>query len=117
VRREAAKVFVTKLGAAERLLNTAVRLFLTDDDELAVLTFGAAAYGILRPFKKIRTGRDDSHDLFPVGLFSIAQELASGKRNAIPSRLSHPKVTEIVEAIRCGLANGTIRDFKDVVVV
>ena len=38
-------------------------------------------------------------------------------RSSIPDNLSHPKVAEIVELIRSGIADGTIKGFKDITVV
>jgi hypothetical protein len=112
---ETATVFVNKLGAAERKLNAAIRMFLASEDELAVHSVAADAYQILRDLKGKRT-YDDAHKLFLIGLFSIAEELATGKRASIPDKLNHPKVKEVIESFRCGIADGTITSVEEVTV-
>jgi len=112
---KSATIFVNKLGAAERQLNAAIRMYLDDEDELAIHTVGAAAYQVLRDLMG-KDKHDDAHKLFLTAMFSIAQDLATGKRNAIPESLSHPKVTEIVETIRCGIADGTLKDETDIAI-
>jgi hypothetical protein len=113
---KSATIFVTKLGAAERQLSVAIRMFLASEDELAVHTVASAAYQILRDLKG-KKAHDDAHELFLLGLFSIAQELETGMRSSIPDNLSHPKVAEIVELFRSGIADGTMKEFKDITVV
>jgi hypothetical protein len=111
---KSATIFVTKLGAAERQLNAAIRMYL-DDEELAVHTVGAASYQVLQDLIG-KDKHDDAHALFLTALFSIARELATGKRDAIPKKLAHPQIRKIVETIRCGIADGTIKDVGDVVI-
>jgi hypothetical protein len=50
--RKSAKLILTKLAAAERLLNAAIRMTLANEDILAVHTVAHAAYRILRDIKK-----------------------------------------------------------------
>jgi hypothetical protein len=47
-----ATVHLTKLAAAQRQLNAAIRMLLRNEDELAVHTVAAAAFRILRDIKK-----------------------------------------------------------------
>ena len=51
---KSAEILVTKLEAARRLLRSAIRLHFLREDELAVHTVAAAAYGILKDLKKQR---------------------------------------------------------------
>ncbi len=106
-----ATVFVTKLGAAERQLNAAIRMALANEDELAIHTVAASAYRVLRDIKQQR-GRSDAFDLIQRGMFAIAEELATGKRDSIPTTFVSPLV-EIIESIRHGIAAGDIRSFED----
>jgi hypothetical protein len=73
-----AKLFVTKLGAAERQLNAAIRMILSGEDELAVHTVAAAAYRLLRDIKQSR-GRNPVADLYAHGLLGFAKDVAAGK--------------------------------------
>ena len=107
-----AAVFVTKLGAAERQLNAAIRMTLANEDELAIHTVAASAYRVLRDIKQKR-GRSDAFDLFARGMFAIAEELAAGKRDPIPATFVPPLV-QIVESIRDGILSGRINSFEGI---
>ena len=102
--RSSAKLFVAKLGAAERQLNAAIRRTLANDDELAIHTVAASAYRVLRDMKQKR-GRSDAFDLFMLGMFAIAEELATGKRESIPKEFASP-LAEIIDSIRDGIRSG-----------
>ncbi len=110
--RSSATLFVTKLGAAERQLNAAIRMVLADEDELAINTVAASAYRVLRDMKEKR-GRSDAFDLFMRGIFAIAEELATGKRDSIPTEFVS-SLAEIIESIRDGILAGEIKSFEDV---
>ena len=109
-----ATIFVTKLGAAERQLNAAIRMSLANEDELAIHTVAAAAYRVLRDIKEKR-GRSDSHDLFLRGLFGIAHDLATGKKNSMPPAIADagPALLGAIESMRAGIAAGTIKTWQD----
>jgi hypothetical protein len=109
--QKTATIFITKLGAAERQLNAAIRMVLENEDELAIHDVAASAYRVLRDIKQKR-GRSDAFDLFQRGLFAIAEELATGKRNSIPTTVVSPLV-EIIESIRDGIVAGDIHCFED----
>ena len=49
-----AEILVTKLGAVRRLLQAAIRFHFHREDELAIHTVAAAAYGILKDLKNQR---------------------------------------------------------------
>ena len=109
--RMSATVFVTKLGAAERQLNAAIRMTLANEDELAIHTVAASAYRVLRDIKQKR-GRSDAFDLFARGMFAIAEELATGKRGSTPATFV-PSLVQIVESIRDEILSGRIRSFEE----
>lgn len=76
-----AEILVTKLGAARRLLRSAVRLYFHAEDELAVHTVASAAYGILKDLKKQR-GQNEAEfatqTLF-LGLAALAKKKMAGR--------------------------------------
>lgn len=113
--RKSATIFITKLGAAERQLNAAIRMTLTNEDELAVHSVAAAAYQILRNIKYKR-GRSDAYDLFLRGLFAIAEDLAVGKIDSIPSSIikSAPDLGRSIETIRDDLVADKIKSFENI---
>lgn len=46
--KNAATLSISKLDAARRQLEVAIRLYFFDDDPVSIYTLGAAAYGVLR---------------------------------------------------------------------
>jgi hypothetical protein len=115
VKNKSARIFITKLGVAERLLNAAIRMVLANEDELAIHAVAAAAYRVLRDIKEKR-GRSDAYDLFLRGLFAIAHDLAIGKTDSIPKTFAYEgsPLVEIIESIRDGIIDGEIKTFEDV---
>lgn len=75
-----ARIFVTKLSAAKRLLRAAIRLFFDKEDDLAVHAIAASAYGILKDLWVARGGNEAARatETFMLGLVSLAQEKTSG---------------------------------------
>lgn len=65
-----ATLHLTKLAAAQRQLNAAIRMVLLDIDEVAVHTVVAAAFRILRDVKQTR-GRSELSDALNRGLFLV----------------------------------------------
>ena len=63
---------LTKLDAARRQLDAAIRMFLASEDEVAIHTLGAAAYRVLRDLKEER-GRSELTDLVSGAAFNIAK--------------------------------------------
>ena len=74
---QSAIIYVTKLEAARRQINAAIRMRLTKIDDLATHTVAAAAYRLLRELLDTR-GVDDRDDVIRAGLISLAKQLASG---------------------------------------
>ncbi|MGE0613342.1 MAG: hypothetical protein AB7O70_13445 [Hyphomicrobiales bacterium] len=77
VENTSATVHVTKIAAAVRQLNAAIRMFFTKEDELAIHTVAAAAFRVLRDVTKKR-GRDFHAEAVREGLFRMAQQYADG---------------------------------------
>jgi hypothetical protein len=98
-----ASVHVTKLAAAQRQLDAAIRMTLQDEDELGVHTLAAAAYRILRDLKQKR-GRSELCDSLNRSLFYIARDLASGKLRDVPEEMDalSAVLRTLVDAIRRG---------------
>jgi hypothetical protein len=71
-------VQINKVAAAQRQLDSAIRMFFQKEDELAVHTLSAAAFGILRDIIKKR-GRPFTEGVLRAGIVSIAKQYAAGK--------------------------------------
>ncbi len=80
---ETARVFIRKEAAAQRQIDAAIRMTLVEEDELAIHTVVAAAYGILRGLKQ-NQDRNKLSDRLGLGIFLIASDLASGRIAALP---------------------------------
>jgi hypothetical protein len=74
-------VQINKIAAAQRQLDSAIRMFFQREDELAIHTVAAAAFGVLRDILKKR-GRHFTKDLFRAGMVNIAKQYVAG---TIPS--------------------------------
>ncbi len=72
-----AEIYVTKLGAARRQIDAAIRMLLANEDSLAIHTVTAAAYTVLRDLLKHR-GRYDLEELLKAGIYRSALEYAEG---------------------------------------
>ena len=71
-----AQLYVTKLAAARRLLRAAIRMYFHREDELAVHTVAAAAYGILKDLKAARGANEAAFatETFLRGLLAMSRE-------------------------------------------
>jgi hypothetical protein len=103
---ETAAIFVTKLGAAQRQLDAAIRMRLAGEDTLAIHTVLAAAYTIMRDLKRKR-GRSDLVDGLSKGMFYIARDLATGKLKEMPRQIAeHTRlvatITDLAKRIKAG---------------
>ena len=78
MRQDSSVIAVTKIAAAQRQLDAAIRMMLSDEDELAVHTVAAASYRILRDLKQKR-GSSELVDGFARGLYSIARDIMASK--------------------------------------
>ena len=76
--KKAGKVFINKLAAAERQLNSAIRMYFMDEDELAIHVVASAALNVFSDLLKYR-GKEPL--LFPIlyGFLSTAKDYYEGK--------------------------------------
>jgi hypothetical protein len=100
-------VTVTKIGAATRLLESAIRLHLANEDALAVHVVASSAYRLLRDVAEQR-GHDHLEDLFGLTLYYLGRDYLAG---AIPSWAREtPFLADaaktVGEAIRSGQVSG-----------
>jgi hypothetical protein len=72
-----ATVHLTKIAAAKRQLDTAIRLYFAHDDELSIHTLVAAAFRILRDLIDKR-GTDFEAELFRAGFYAMAKQYRGG---------------------------------------
>jgi hypothetical protein len=82
---ETASVHINKLLAAKRQLQAAIRMYFQPEDELAVHTVAAAAYGLLKDIKKSR-GMSEAADNYLIAIFYAVRDF---RRGALPSHLAH----------------------------
>lgn len=114
-KRQPAQIYITKLAAAERQLNAAIRMTLAGEDELAIHTVAAAAYHILRDLNKKR-GRNELADLLGGALHAVASELASGEIDTIPAEIAIcPEFTKLVRSLSIDIEKGARITRLDVV--
>lgn len=72
-----ANLYVNKLSAAKRQLQAAIRMHFQPEDELAVHTVAAAAYGLLKDNKSSR-GMNEAADSYLVGVFYVVRDFHRG---------------------------------------
>lgn len=68
---------ISKIAAAQRQLDAAIRIFFQREDELAIHTVTAAAFQILQDLTKLRGARFTS-EVLKAGILSIAQQYVQG---------------------------------------
>ena len=73
-----ATIYITKIEAARRQIDAAIRMLLSKEDDLAIHTVAAAGDRILRDLLD-RRGRNDHQELMSAGLYSYAYSLAHGQ--------------------------------------
>ena len=71
------KLHLNKLGAAQRQLRAAIRMFFHGEDELAIHTVAAAAYRIVRDLKEKR-GCDEAADHYLRTFFYVIRDYRRG---------------------------------------
>lgn len=81
----ATSIHVNKLLAAKRQLQAAIRMYFQPEDEFAVHTVAAAAYGLLKDLKKSR-GMSEAADNYLVMFFYAVRDF---RRGTLPSHLSN----------------------------
>ena len=91
-----AALHVTKLAAAKRQLQAAVRLFFLEEDELAIHTVASAAYGLLKDLKRDR-GQSEAADSYRTTFFYLVRDF---RRGTLPAHLtSDPSMLAEIERI------------------
>jgi hypothetical protein len=114
--RQSAKIILTKLAAAERQLNAAIRMTLANEDILAIHTVAHAAYRILRDIRSKRSkGRSDLSDIILRGIFSYARDLAEGRIQSFPEDITGvPWALSLATSISEQIKSGEFKAFDDV---
>ena len=79
-----AEIHITKLAAARRQLQAAIRMFFAGEDELAVHTVASAAYSLIKDIKRSR-GRDEVADVYSAMLFYNVRDY---RRGTLPRNLA-----------------------------
>lgn len=74
---ESARLYITKLAAAQRQLAAAIRMFLMDEDELAIHTVASAAYRVLCDLGEGRGG-NEVNDMWRNAIFYIVRDYHKG---------------------------------------
>lgn len=91
-----ATLHVTKLAAAKRQLQAAIRLFFMEEDELAIHTVASAAYGLLKDFKRER-GLSEAADSYKTMYFYLVRDF---RRGTLPAHMtSNPIMMSEIECI------------------
>lgn len=91
-----ASLHVTKLAAAKRQLQAAIRLFFFEEDELAIHTVASAAYGLLKDLKRDR-GQSEAADSYLTTFFYLVRDF---RRGTLPAHFtSNPSIMAEVERI------------------
>jgi hypothetical protein len=87
---------VTKLAAAKRQLQSAIRLFFMEEDKLAIHTVASAAYGLLKGLKGERR-RCEAADSYRTTLFYLVRDF---RRRTLPAHMtSDPTMMAEIERI------------------
>ena len=79
-----ATLHINKLAAAKRQLQASIRMFFQPEDELAVHTVAAAAYGLLKDIKKDR-GMSEAADVQLTSVFYIVRDY---RRGTLPAHMT-----------------------------
>ena len=114
MRQDSSVIAVTKIAAAQRQLDAAIRMMLSDEDELAVHTVGAAAYRILRDLKQKR-GHRELADMHGRGLYYIARDIMAGKLKleGIPIEARSRELVHQIERAMSLIRSGEVQSVAD----
>jgi hypothetical protein len=108
-----ATVHLTKIAAAKRQLDTAIRLYFAHDDELSIHTLVAAAFGILRDLIKKR-GSDFEAEVFKAGFYAWAKQYRAGTLSEDVSKaLKESGLLPLLETIAADEDPSHIRIIRD----
>lgn len=91
-----AALHVTKLAAAKRQIQAAIRLFFLEEDELAIHTVASAAYGLLKDLKRDR-GQSEAADSQRTTFFYLVRDF---RRGTLPAHFtSDPSIMAEIKRI------------------
>ncbi|MGZ9073341.1 MAG: hypothetical protein ACXW3G_10620 [Rhodoplanes sp.] len=119
--KKGAEVFITKVAASQRLLDAAIRMVFSGEDDLAIHSIAAAAYRIVGDLRKRRGCSEIPNEPVAIGFFSLAKALAEDKLHELPVRLrelaqADPQVRKMAQFIRDAKENHgqgvSIHDFQ-----
>jgi len=79
-----ATLHITKLAAAKRQLQAAIRLLFLEEDQLAIHTVASAAYGLLKDMKRER-GQSEAAESYRTTLFYLVRDF---RRGTLPAHLT-----------------------------
>jgi len=108
-----ASLHVTKMAAAKRQLQAAIRLFFMEEDELAIHTVAAASYGLLKDLKRDR-GVSEAADVYRTTFFYLVRDF---RRGTLPAHMtSDPtmmaEIQRIADTLSPITADSKISDVK-----
>lgn len=107
-------VAVTKLGAASRLLEAAIRSFLADEDPLATYVIVSASFRVMRDIGEQR-GHDHLEDAFGLTAFYLGRDYLAG---SLPEFARDDKqLVQLAELVGEGIRRGEVKSPEDVAVV
>lgn len=105
-----AEVFITKVAAAQRQLDAAIRMTFVGEDELAIHTVVAAAYRIIRDLRAKRGKHELPHEVFLEGLFGAAKAVADGDTARLPRELRELTASDATIARLAAFISATRRE-------
>ena len=84
-----ATLHVTKLTAAKRQIQAAIRLFFVEEDELAIHTVASASYVLLSDLK-LKRGRCEAADSYRTTIFYLVRDF---RRGTLPAHMTSDPTT------------------------
>lgn len=106
-------LFINKLEAARRQIDAAIRMFLSNEDEIAIHTLAAAGYQILRDVKKSR-GKSEFADGLRRSTYYFARDLLNGTLEALPDAVvASPGLIRLVEYAKELILCGKVERWED----
>jgi hypothetical protein len=94
-----ATIYFTKIAAAKRQLDTAIRMYFVHEDKLSIHTLVAAAFRVLRDLIKKR-GANYAEELLRAGYYEIAKKYGAGPLSGDVSKaLKEIGLLQLVETI------------------
>ncbi|MDP6650910.1 MAG: hypothetical protein QGF90_02175 [Gammaproteobacteria bacterium] len=91
--KRSATIHVNKLAAAQQQLRAAIRMYLDEEDDLAIHTVASAAYQLIKDIKKVR-GKDEVADYYLASIFYAVRDY---QRGTLPSHItSDPELMDWV---------------------